>query len=278
MKISIITINYNHKDGLERTILSVINQTCKDFEFIIIDGGSTDGSVDIIQRYTEEINYWVSERDKGIYHAMNKGVDQAQGDYCLFLNSGDILHDKNVLDCICTKHFFQEDIVIGAIKMGTSGYIRKTDTKRPFTLMDFWMGNPIPHQSTFIKTNLCKRIRYDETLKIASDFRFFMEAIIFNSCSYTSINCLIADFEEGGISAIQDACDERQKIFQTLLPMPVYNDFQRLLERKYEGFFMELRVYKYSKFIYTISVVLIRLLSVLWPNARFSRRFPLTLK
>ena len=98
MKYSIITINYNNRDGLEKTIQSVINQTCQDFEFIIIDGGSTDGSVDIIKKYNDRINYWVSEPDKGIYNAMNKGILQAHGEYLNFMNSGDCFFDNEVLN------------------------------------------------------------------------------------------------------------------------------------------------------------------------------------
>ena len=87
MKLSIITINYNNCDGLRKTIESVIAQTTRDFEYIVIDGGSTDGSVDVIKEYADYIDYWVSEPDKGIYNAMNKGTRAAHGDFLLFLNS-----------------------------------------------------------------------------------------------------------------------------------------------------------------------------------------------
>ena len=86
MKYSVITINYNNKEGLHHTIKSVLGQICDDYEFIIIDGGSTDGSAEVIKEYVEKVDYWVSEKDKGIYHAMNKGVIQANGDYCIFMN------------------------------------------------------------------------------------------------------------------------------------------------------------------------------------------------
>ena len=86
MLYSIITINFNNCDGLRRTIESVVNQTNDNYEYIVIDGGSTDGSVDVIQKYSDRISYWVSEKDDGIYNAMNKGVRHAHGDYCLFLN------------------------------------------------------------------------------------------------------------------------------------------------------------------------------------------------
>jgi glycosyltransferase involved in cell wall biosynthesis len=96
MLLSIITINYNNLSGLEKTIQSVLNQTLKNFEFIIIDGGSTDGSKEYNQEKNEFIDCWVSESDNGIYHAMNKGIKMAKGEYCLFLNSGDYLVDSEV--------------------------------------------------------------------------------------------------------------------------------------------------------------------------------------
>ena len=95
--LSIITINYNNKAGLDKTILSVIDQTDKSFEFLVIDGGSDDGSKELIKKYSKEIAYSVSEKDHGIYNAQNKGVLKATGDYCLFLNSGDCLESNDTL-------------------------------------------------------------------------------------------------------------------------------------------------------------------------------------
>ena len=92
MKLSIITVNYNDAKGLERTIKSVISQTFHDYEFIIIDGGSTDGSVDVIKKYESHIDYWISEKDGGIYPGMNKGLRQAKGEYLNFMNGGDCYH------------------------------------------------------------------------------------------------------------------------------------------------------------------------------------------
>ena len=121
MRFSIITINFNHADGLENTIQSVINQTCHDYEFIIIDGGSSDGSVDVIRKYKENINNWVSEPDGGIFPAMNKGTRQAHGDYCIYMNSGDTFYDNRVLEKV-KKCNYTEDIQTGSISNG--GQIR----------------------------------------------------------------------------------------------------------------------------------------------------------
>ena len=97
MKLSIITINLNNKADLQKTIDSIFTQTCKEFEWVIIDGGSTDGSVELIKETLQYINYWVSEPDKGIYNAMNKGIKASHGEYLLFLNSGDYLYDSSVI-------------------------------------------------------------------------------------------------------------------------------------------------------------------------------------
>ena len=127
MKYSVITINYNNREGLKHTIDSVVCQTYTDFEFIIIDGGSTDGSVEIIREYEEHITYWVSEKDHGIYHAMNKGVAQAHGDYCIFMNSGDCFHSSYVLDSIKE---YQEDIICGKVIKGNNTKTEKKETKK----------------------------------------------------------------------------------------------------------------------------------------------------
>ena len=99
----IITVNFNHKEGLKNTIVSVINQkSFNDYEFIVIDGGSSDGSKDIIEKYARHIDYWVSEKDEGIYNGMNKGIRVAKGDYLIFMNSGDTFYNDHVLkDVFC---------------------------------------------------------------------------------------------------------------------------------------------------------------------------------
>ena len=98
MKISVVTVCYNSVDSIEETMLSVLNQTYSDVEYIIIDGGSTDGTVDIIKKYADRLVYWVSEPDKGIYDAMNKGIAAATGDYINFMNSGDRFASTNVIE------------------------------------------------------------------------------------------------------------------------------------------------------------------------------------
>lgn len=97
MKLSIITVNLNNRDGLKRTIDSVVSQTFTDYEWIVIDGGSNDGSRELIEHYSDHFAYWCSEPDKGIYNAMNKGIAHAKGEWLQFLNSGDVLYSNNTL-------------------------------------------------------------------------------------------------------------------------------------------------------------------------------------
>ena len=112
MKYSIITVNFNNKEGLRKTIESVIRQSFRDFEYIVIDGGSTDGSADILKEYDAQIDYWVSEPDKGIYNAMNKGIVQAKGEYLNFMNSGDYFYDNQVLQHVA-DYGYDTDFIVG---------------------------------------------------------------------------------------------------------------------------------------------------------------------
>ena len=112
MKYSIITVNYNNKDGLKKTIESVIHQSYRDFEYIIIDGGSTDGSAELLKEYSDKITYWVSEPDKGIYNGMNKGIAKATGDYLNFMNSGDCFYADDVLQHVADYNY-NADFIVG---------------------------------------------------------------------------------------------------------------------------------------------------------------------
>ena len=129
-KISIVTINYNNPSGLKKTIESVVNQTWKNFEYIIIDGGSTNGDVDIIKSFDNQIDYWVSEPDKGIYNAMNKGIKKATGDFIIFINSGDNFTNSSVLEEVQSKLTSDFDIYYGDY------YRIKSNSKRRKTLID----------------------------------------------------------------------------------------------------------------------------------------------
>jgi len=196
MKFSIITVNLNNVEGLKRTIDSVVHQTYKDYEWIIIDGGSTDGSTELIEQYKQNFIYWCSEPDKGIYNAMNKGVIHANGDYLLFLNSGDVFHDNDVLGKIVQLRT-DVDIIIGLVKRMDNG---KFHFNHCSSIVMQLVRSSISHQGTFIKKSLFCANQYNESLKIASDKLFFIETILINNCSFIRTNIVVADMDMTGIS------------------------------------------------------------------------------
>ncbi|MCH5231239.1 MAG: glycosyltransferase [Muribaculaceae bacterium] len=198
-KLSIITVNLNNKEGLQKTIESVINQTHQDFEWIIIDGGSTDGSKELIEKNSEHINYWVSEPDKGIYNAMNKGILRSRGEYLLFLNSGDYLCSENTLLNVI-KHLNKESIYLGNYKIGDNeiGYEFINNEYLLFTLLN----KGFMHQSSFFKRNLFDKYGlYREDLKVSSDWLFNIKAIIFYNEKVIHLPIPISVFSMGGLSS-----------------------------------------------------------------------------
>jgi glycosyltransferase involved in cell wall biosynthesis len=232
MKLSIITINFNNKEGLQKTIESVVSQTFADSEYIIIDGGSTDGSVDIIRQYTDKITYWVSEPDAGIYNAMNKGIRQAKGDYCLFLNSGDWLIKNDSLQYVFDEMFEEKDIVYYDV-LTEYGEYRYSDK---LTLYSFFSSAPIGHQSSFIKRSLFSRIGlYNEEWKIVSDWEFFLLAIINYRCTYKHYSYLLTHFNWGGISSTNAALsqEESNAVLKKQYPM-MYDDYKQFVSMSNE--------------------------------------------
>ena len=196
MKLSIITINYNNCQGLQRTIDSVICQTWKDYEWIIIDGGSTDGSKELIEQYKQHFAYWCSEPDKGVYHAMNKGVTHANGEYVNFLNSGDAFYDEYVLQKISDMHS-DADII--------SGRAVRSDNLKPLyhyysSLFRQLYQLTINHQGAFIKRVLLNKYPYDENFKIVSDWKFWLQTIIWDEAKVDVIPLLVVKFDMTGIS------------------------------------------------------------------------------
>lgn len=213
-KVSIITINLNNKEGLEKTIRSVIEQTYTDFEYIVIDGGSTDGSVDIIRQ--NKITRWISEKDTGIYNAMNKGIGLSKGEYCLFLNSGDYLYSEDTLSEVIKMNPV-EDIVYGNMFIKSShGEMRYGEMPDTITLEQM-IKDTLWHPVSFIKRHLFDKYGYyREDLKIASDYDFFFKNIIINKVSTRHIPIPIAVFDLNGISSLSINTDliksERRKV------------------------------------------------------------------
>ena len=282
MKISIITINYNNREGLQKTIESVINQAYKDFEYIVIDGNSTDGSKDVLEQYKEHFAYWVSESDAGIYNAMNKGTQHATGDYLLFLNSGDWLHDNNVLSSV-VKHLEDFDLIIGKNFFPAIG--TQSEIEEPITMRRFYVGS-IPHQSTFIKREVLVQTPYDENYRIVSDWKFFIQTIILANASYKLVDIIVADFDTEGISTSQKSVGdfERVKVLNELFPERVLLDYVTFEKgdgyqnTNYDRFYIKLRDYHFAPIIYTLSVLLVRFFSIFKKSAGFAKTYPLRIK
>ncbi len=200
---SIITINRNNAEGLLKTIESVASQSFVDYEYIIIDGASSDGSVEIIEKNRDSFRYWVSEADKGIYNAMNKGILKARGEYCIFLNSGDCFFNTNVLAYL-VKSELQSDIIYGncAFKLKQGLRIQKF----PAELTFYWLFTEyLGHSSTLIRRSLFNTVGlYNEELKIVSDWEFFLLAICKNNSTTWYRDMIISIYEKDGLSTRSD--------------------------------------------------------------------------
>lgn len=221
MKINIITINLNNKTGLERTINSVLSQTFFDnIDYIIIDGGSTDGSKELIEQCKDKLYYWCSEKDAGIFNAMNKGIDHLNGDYVLFLNSGDFLHNNKVIEQIYDE--LDADIVYGdeimfrintaLVNYTSNVFSNEHVSKYPDKLDEkFFKISALPHQSTFIRTSLHKERKYDENCVIAGDWKFTRESIMKYGATYKHVPMIISHYGLDGISSRQFRTFQEEK-------------------------------------------------------------------
>lgn len=226
MKLSIVTINFNNLQGLKRTVDSILQQSTRNFEWVIIDGGSSDGSKELVSNLTNNSNinigYWCSEPDKGIYNAMNKGTKNANGEYLLFLNSGDCLADSNVI-----ADFLQldtrTDIIAGDLIRGGTPADRLYNPSEECLDYEVMCTYTILHPCTFIHHSLFKKYGYyDESLKISSDWKFFFICLIQHSCSYSKWNRVVTDFDLNGISESnkykQIIEEERERVIREILP------------------------------------------------------------
>ncbi|PXV68065.1 glycosyl transferase family 2 [Dysgonomonas alginatilytica] len=234
-KISIITVNRNNADGLEKTIKSVIKQTYTNYEFIIIDGASTDNSVDIIKQYSSKISFWISEKDTGIFNAMNKGINRSTGDYCYFLNSADTFADDNVLKDIFETQTYTAPFINGHQINDFGSYTQKVPClNRNLTLFDFYWGT-IKHQATFIRRDLFDTYGlYDESLKITSDWKFFLQTIGLHNEQPLFIDVDIVLFEWNGLSTNPELTathkNERTLVLDEYIPRSIQSDYEHFHE------------------------------------------------
>lgn len=266
MKLSIITIAKDNLDGLCNTMASVANQTWRDFEYIIVDGASTDGSVEAIKQFEQDneksaqpiVLKWVSEPDKGIYNAMNKGTLMAEGEYCLYLNSGDCLYEADTLQksFALNKNY---DIFWGKmlfVSSDGSKDIRCTDRidLDPFMLF----LQTIPHQSCFIKRSvLLEENMYDEKYRIVSDHKLLYKTVVVDKRPSAFIDVLVSVMDGNGISSNLELCRrEDDALFCEFFPswlLASYHDWRdmrekiSMQERYIKSYHNAIAVYEYIK-------------------------------
>jgi len=198
-KLSIITINLNNSKGLLKTIESVVSQTYRNFEFIIIDGASKDESLQVIERFAKELTSWVSEKDSGVYNAMNKGIGRAKGDHLLFLNSGDYLNNPEVIKDVLPL-LKGNDLISGDIDIYDQNSwhpMRSIDKIE----VDHFQHFSLYHQATFISADLFKKYGlYNEEFKSVGDLEFFIRTLLAGNASYKHIALKISNFVADGMS------------------------------------------------------------------------------
>lgn len=241
MKLSIVTINYNNAEGLKRTLDSVASQTYRDIEHIIIDGGSTDGSVDAIKEYVADnpkresffkhtVN-WVSEHDNGIYNAMNKGIKKATGAYIQILNSGDIFAASDVVERMVAEIENAEnpELLYGNMirKDYATGKIDGKSKEVEYSLRQYY-SSTMNHDCCYIRRDVYDKYGlYDESLKIVSDWKWFLQAIGLGKVKPVYANIDVTIFDASGISErnLELRNTERRKVLEEVLPRAVLADY-----------------------------------------------------
>ncbi|MDR2942306.1 MAG: glycosyltransferase [Treponema sp.] len=229
MKLSIITVNKNNALGLERTCQSIVCQTFNDFEWLVIDGASNDSSVDIIKKYAKRMIYWVSEPDTGIYNAMNKGIKQAKGDYCLFLNSGDWLFG---IDSLLKAFDIINSLDEADVYYGDSLRSDNSIWKMPENLSidSLYLQAAPSHQNTFIKRSLFSSHGfYDENYRTISDSIFWIKEYWLHHSKFIYINTIISVYSIGGVSLTYKPA--RRELNEAIMNIMGRADYDILVKR-----------------------------------------------
>lgn len=197
--LSVITVVYNNVKHINRTILSIINQTYKNIEYIVVDGGSTDGTLEIINLYADKITTIISEKDDGIYYAMNKGLALAKGDFVLFINSGDEIYDLNIVEKVFLLPY--ADIYYGETLMINEDLQilgqRRHKSPKKLSLDSFKYGMSVSHQAILIKTQITQP--YNTHFKLSADIDWILNAVK-KAKTITNANMYVAKYLVGGMS------------------------------------------------------------------------------
>lgn len=230
--LSIVTVCLNDRTGLERTLRSVVAQSWKGWELVVVDGGSTDGSVDVVRQHGSHIRAWVSEPDGGVYEAQNKGVGLASGDYCLFLNAGDHFVAEDVLERAFAAAP-DEDVLYGDVVYSRHGFARRIrQADRPSIF--FLMRSILPTQATMLRRELIERCgRHDTSLRIAADYDLLMKAFLVHRATARHVPVALSVHYQDGLSARPESraviARERAIVQQRYLPPLVLELHQQYL-------------------------------------------------
>ena len=200
-KISIVTVVYNAANDLEVTINSVLKQTYKEIEYIVIDGASTDGTLDVLEKFKDKITTVVSEKDNGIYDAMNKSLQYVTGDWVIFLNAGDVFYQDEVLNEVISQVNDENspDIIGGGVIIDTGSVFKYEKVK---SINQKWIYMPACHQSTLYRFNLLKHYKYDLNYKICADHLLSIDLLNAGAIFYP-VPQYISIFKWNGVSAKQ---------------------------------------------------------------------------
>lgn len=200
MKVSVITVCYNCESDIENTLKSVIHQTYSDFEYIIIDGNSTDNTLEVIKQYSDNLDYIVSESDNGIYNAMNKGLDICSGDYVLFVNCGDQLFNERVLENLISKTNGQ-DIIYGDLILDFANGVQTRVTQPAVVNKYYFIYQTILHPASLVKRSVFQLYgKFREDYLISGDFEFFLRVVFKPDVSLIYLSSVISVFDMNGIS------------------------------------------------------------------------------
>lgn len=241
-KLSVITINFNDKLGLENTIKSVVSQSYKGFEFVVIDGNSTDGSKDILNLHKDSFQYCVSEPDHGIYNAMNKGIKAATGDYLIFMNSGDTFYDDTVLENMEPYLNGCTDFVYGNSYFFTDIEFIRIEKPPQLLNFDYFEKLGLNQQAVFMRRNLFfDTFLFNEEYKISADWEFFIVNICLNNSTYLYIDRIVCRYNIVGVSSFPENQKifwaERDRTFQKYFP--VYYKYEQILKKYRSKRFMQ---------------------------------------
>ncbi|MBQ9523541.1 MAG: glycosyltransferase [Bacteroidaceae bacterium] len=233
-KLSIITVNYNNIAGLRKTYESIQPQTFRNFEWIVVDGGSTDGGKEFIQEHQSEMSWWCSERDGGIYNGMNKGIAHAEGEYLMFLNSGDELIASDTLERVFASAPNADVIYGNWIEKKKYGFKKKCIPPKEVNYY-YFAYRPLCHQTTFIRSSLLKQSPYNESYRICADWAKWVE-LSKAGCTFQYIPVAICLYFRDGVSyhAVKQKKEEHKRILSEFYPTDLADILYYLMMKKDE--------------------------------------------